>query len=253
MVEAELALDHRRRTFCAEAGEPRRHEAAVCGPGRVQRFRRRPVLEVGEDAGCHRAGEAERARGAPRVEPCKSRCRGSAAEDPADRRRMEAALVELARRGHADPGHDLVSADECDESVGSRAALCLGRRQAHGPGHRRHVADRVRVRVVEVEPVAEHGVREGGIRGGKTAVVADDRGLRLAALLGHGGSALRRHAERVRRQAAAERVEQMELGSLANLRRDVVQPEGRRELGQALCRRRHLTPSNPRRWPGTCP
>src|SRR5256885_1931297 len=67
----------------------------------------------------------------------------------------------------------------------------------------------VGVGVGEVEPVAEQGVGEGGFGSGQPAVQSDPRRRRVAAELGQGGSPFARHAERVRGDAAADRVKQM--------------------------------------------
>ena len=90
------------------------------------------------------------------------------------------------------------------------------------------------MRVVEVEPVAEHRVRERRVRGRQPRVVADHGRLRLAAELGHRLPALAGDAGRVRREAAAERVEEVELGVAGDVLRHVVERQRRRELGAAL-------------------
>ena len=61
-----------------------------------------------------------------RCEPAEARGRGRRAEDPADRRRVEAALVERAGRRHADARHDLVAGDHGGEQLATARAARLG-------------------------------------------------------------------------------------------------------------------------------
>ena len=248
---ARTSLDDRGRALGAERGQPRREDAAVRGPGRVDRLRRRPVLEVREQARGHRSGDPERARCRPRVGAGQPRGRGGCAEDPADRRRVEAARVEAPGGGHAQPGDDLGGADDRRQHLAPRQRVRLAHGQRSRAGDRRDVADRVGVRVVEVEPVAEHRVRERAVERGEPGVVPDHGRLRLAADLRHGRPALAGDAGGVRGQAAAERVQQVQLRVLRDLCGHVVERQLRRELGQPLCSG-HLTPSSRRRYPGTC-
>ena len=60
---------------------------------------------------------------------------------------------------------------------------------------------------------------------GEAAAEADDGRLAVAAELGHRGAALGRDAEGVRGEAAAERVEQVELRSLGDVAGDVLELE----------------------------
>src|SRR5215831_9890302 len=90
------------------------------------------------------------------------------------------------------------------------------------------------MRVVEVERVAEHGVREGCGMGWEASVQADDCRVRLATDLAEGLATLCRHAETAGREAAAKRVEQMELRRLDNGGRDPFVGELAAEGGQAL-------------------
>ena len=147
---------------------------------------------------------------------------------------MEAARVELTRRGHADPRHDLVAADDCGEHLAPSRARGLARSERCRTDDDADVRDRVRVRVVEVEAVAEHRVCEGRVRRGERAVEPDHRGLLEAAELCHRRTPLRRDAERVRRQAAADRVEQVQLRRLHHLGGDVLVREPAGPLGEAL-------------------
>ena len=63
----------------------------------------------------------------------------------------------------------------------------------------------------------------------------DHRRLRLAAELGHRGAALGGDPERVRGEAAPDRVEQVELRRLDHVGGNVVERQGRRPLGDRLC------------------
>ncbi len=76
------------------------------------------------------------------------------------------------------------------------------------------------MRVVVVEAVAEHRVREGSARGGNVCAIADHRRLRIPPKLRHGRAAFGRDAERARSESAAERVEHVELGRLDHFGRD---------------------------------
>ena len=213
VVEAELPLEHRPRTGRAVRRQPRREVRAVRRPRRVHRLRRRALGEVGEEPAGERAGDPERARRRPGVEAA-TRATARRAEDPADRRRVEAARVERPRRGHADAADDLVAGDDRRERVAAARTRLLGRGERGRRDHRRDVAHRLRVRVVEVEPVAEHRVREGRVRRGKAGLRADHGRLRLAAELRHRRATLVRDPDRLRREPAADRVEDVELGVL---------------------------------------
>ena len=125
--------------------------------------------------------------------------------------------MELPGRGHADPGDDLVAADDRGQELTAARAVRLSGGERRRTDDHADVRDRVRVRVVEVEPVAEHRVRERGVRRGKRAVEPDHRRLGIAAELRHRRAALRGDAEGVGGQTAADRVEQVELRGLDDL------------------------------------
>ena len=233
--DAEAALEHAGRALGAERGEPRGEQRAVRRPARdgsaSSRSRRRGTRRAPTPC-CPRS----RARSRRRVgrETAEPRGRGRRAEDPADRRRVEAARVEGAGRRHADSRHDLVAGDDGGEQLPAARAARLRDRERGRHDDRRDVRDRVRVRVVEVEAVAEHRVREGGVRGGQRGVEADHRRLGLAAELRHRRAALGGDAEAVRGEAAADDVEHVQLRRLDDRRRDVVQVELERPGGEPL-------------------
>ena len=231
VVEAELPLEHRARACRAVRREPRREVRPVRRPGRMHRLRRCSLGQVRKEPARERAGNAERARRDRGVEPGHARDRGDAAEDPADRRRVEAARVECPRRGHADAAHDLVARDDGRERVASARAGLLGGGERRRRDHRRDVADRLRVRVVVVEPVAEHRVREGGVRRREASLGAEHGRLRLPAELRHRRAALVRDSGRVRGEPAPDGVEHVELRVLPNDRGDVVEAERDRPVG----------------------
>ena len=177
VVEAELPLEHRRRarprrgrragSRGARRARPRRGASASSASPRRGRRRDRPRTTRRSRA---RSSSSSASR------PCEARDRRDAAEDPADRGRVEAARVEGARGGHADAAHDLVSGDDRGERVARRDAPSRSARRERRRGDdRRDMADRVGVRVVEVEPVAEHRVRECGVRGGQARVACRSR------------------------------------------------------------------------------
>jgi hypothetical protein len=78
------------------------------------------------------------------------------------------------------------------------------------------------MRVVEVEAVAQHGVGERGRGCGQSADEPDHGGLGFSAVRIHRGTALDRHVDAVRGEAASEGVEEMELRRLYGFRRDLV-------------------------------
>ena len=230
VVEAEAPLEHARRPFGAEGRETRGQHRAVGRPRRVHRLRRRPVLEVGEEPAGERAGDAERARCLSRVAAREAhRCR-RAAEDAADRGRVEAPLVERAGRGHADTRDDLVAGHDRGQQLSSVGAVRFADGGSHRHDDRAHVGHGVGVRVVVVEAVAEHRVREGCARSRNVRAVPDHRRLRIPSQLRHGRAAFGRDAERARSEPAAERVEHVELRRLDHVGRDVVVRERRREV-----------------------
>ena len=116
---------------------------------------------------------------------------------------------------------------------------------AGGHDHGAHVRDRVGVRVVEVEPVAEHRVRERRVRRRQACVEPDHGRFRRAAELGHRLAALARDPEPVGGEPAADHVEHVQLRRLDHLVRDRVEVELQRELRKALrCRRHHVLHSS---------
>src|SRR5919108_2263298 len=68
-IQAEAALQDRRGTRHAAAGEPGGERAAVSGPTRMQPLDPRAVLEVLHDAGREAAGETERRRQPRGIQP----------------------------------------------------------------------------------------------------------------------------------------------------------------------------------------
>ena len=183
-------------------------------------------------------------------ELAEARGRGRGAEDPADRRRVEAALVEGAGRRHADASRR----SRCPRSTAARSSRPLAprrlgeQRAAAGDDHGRHVRDRLGVRVVEVEPVAEHRVRERRVRCRQSGLQPDHRGLRLAAELGHRRATLGGDPQAVCGEAAADRVEHVQLRRLDDRR-----PGRRRGRARAPTLRTAAAafiPSTPRSVPG---
>ena len=224
-------LQHRARPGRPVDGQSRRQVRAVGGPRGVHRLRRRPFGEVGEEATGERAGDPERARRDAGVELRESGDCGDAAEDAADRGRVEAARVECPGCSHPDAARDLVPGDDRREGVSPARAGRLGGGKGSRRDHGGHVADRVRVCVVEVEPVAEHRVGERGVRRRQTGLRADHGRLRHPSQLGHRRAALVRDAGRVRSEPAADRVEHVELRVDADGIRNAVEVDRRRPLG----------------------
>jgi hypothetical protein len=97
------------------------------------------------------------------------------------------------------------------------------------------------VGVVEVEPVAEHRVREGGVRRRQAGVEPDHGRLRLAAELGHRRPALAGDSQAVRGETATEHVQYVQLRGVDHLVRDRVQVQLEREGRKPFCCRGHQT------------
>ena len=207
----------------AVGGEPRRQHPAVGGPRRVDRLRRRAVLEEREEPAGEAPGDPERAASSFARRAREPRAAAAARRRRRRRGRVEAARVEGAGRRHADPRHDLVAGDDRGQHVASVGAVAPRRPRARrGHDDRGHVADGVGVRVVEVEAVAEHRVGEGRARRRQPAPspITDACGPPPSSVIAV--AALGRDVERVRREPAAERVEQVELRRLDHVGRDVV-------------------------------
>ena len=258
VVEAEAALeDVSAGPRAPSCGEARGDDRAVRGPcrGGSASWRCRPrgtrtgprpcepampsalTVRLGVDAGEARGGGRRHRR-----------CRQIAVG-------WKPRVVERARRRHRRRG----SRPRCRRR---------SRRRARGPSRRaprrlrprpaqtttRHVRDRVRVRVVEVERVAEHRVRERGVGGGHAVSEADHRRLASPPSSATAERPAVADAERVRGEPAAERVEQVELGGLDDLRGDVVVRRARGERGErcaAVAIGPPLRRSSPCRCPGT--
>ena len=95
--------------------------------------------------------------------------------------------------------------------------------------------------VVEVEAVAEHRVRERGVRRRQAAVEADHGRVRLAAELGHRRPALAGDSQAVRGETAAEDVQRVQLRRVDHLVRDRVEVELEREDREPFRCRGHQT------------
>ena len=79
------------------------------------------------------------------------------------------------------------------------------------------------MRVVEVEAVAEHRVRKGGVRRRQALPEPDDGRVWLAAELGHRRPAFPGDAGRMCGEPAPERVEQVQLRRVGNRLRHVLE------------------------------
>ena len=135
MEDAEAALEHARRALSSELPEPGGQERPVRRPGWVDRLGRGAVVEVGEQPGRHAAGDSEGARRVRRPEAAETGGSGRRTEDPADRGRVEAPLVERARGRHADARHDLVPGDDRGRATRGRSSRGPRRGPAR-PGQR---------------------------------------------------------------------------------------------------------------------
>ena len=168
---------------------------------------------------------------------------------------MKSPGVERVADHHSQPGDDLVAGDRGHDEVGARRALSLRLRERRGDDRDADVGDRPGVSVVVVERVAGDAVDQRGI-GRRKAVGYPDRGRRSARPdLGHRLAGGRSGVERVRGQAAAEHVEDVELLGLDDVLRDRVERQRRAEGGETLGCGIHGLPlrlSSRCRWSGTC-
>ena len=209
----------------------------------MQPLRGRSVAEELEQPRRERAGDPERARRGGRVQRQQPRRRDGGAEHATDAGRVEPSAVERAVGGGAQARDRLAA-----RHVG-RDELAAGRAHGLGDGQRgrcddgRDVADRARVRVVEVERVHQRAVGQRGAGRGRAHAGTDERRLRRAALGRDDGPRLAALAEAGGRVRAADRVEHVQHGALADCRRDVVVPERDRERRETL-RRGHRPSSS---------
>ena len=253
MVDPELRVEDGARAGRAVVGEPRRDVRAVRRPAGMDRLRRRPVGEVGEDPRRHRAGDAERPRGR---RPRRSR---RAARPRRRRRRHRRSRWDGSRGRGTRPAPPCRSGRRPRCRRRSRRAR-RARRLRRAP-RRRRLPARSRWRRASRSPSAcrRSRGRDSVIALAKAALAAGSRSSRpitvawaLAAELAHRRPTFDAVPGRVRCEPAAERVEDVELRVLDHLRRDVVEADGRREGGDRLgCG--HVTPSTRRRYRGTCP
>ena len=211
------------------------------GPGRaagMQPLRGGAVAEELEQAGRERAGDAERPRGRRGIEPEQPRRRDRRAEHPADARGVEPAPVELAVGGGPDPRHGLAPGHVGGNELRAARAGGGGHRQRRGGDHGRDVADRRRVGVVVVQCVHQRAVRERRARC-REPDARPDHGRRGGAALGdRDGARLGPLVERRRGVRAADGVQHVHDGPVADRRRHVVVSERDGE-GRESLRRGH--------------
>nr|WP_228430455.1 hypothetical protein [Baekduia soli] len=234
VVEAEAPLDDRLGPGLAVGGEGRGQQAGTGGEARVQALGRGAVGEMLEDPGGQAAGDAQglgRRRG---VEAADARGGGGGAVDAEHAGGVEADLVEERSGGQAEAQHDLVAGDEGGEEVGARGAVGLGGGQGGGHDGDADVGDGARVRVVEVQRVAGGAVGEGGVEARQAVAGAEGRGRARGAGLEHRLARPGGHPEGAAGQAAAQRVEEVQLGGLRDLGRQRVGGEGGGERGKAF-------------------
>ena len=183
------------------------------------------------------------------VEPAQPGGGGGRAEDPADRGRMEAALVEEPRRGHADPRHDLVRGDH-DRRERRRGPT------PRSPPPAASEAGQVTTLTCATEsecvssksrPWQTIALAKAALAAGRPASADDGR---LVGRLRARPSCSRPSVatpERGRGEPAAQRVEQVELGRLGHLRRNRRRARARSSSRRTCCAARHLRPSSLRR------
>ena len=180
----------------------------------VDRLRRGAVVEVGEEPARERARDAR----APKSSP--SRRRRQPGRGGRRRRRSRRSRSDGSRargRRPTPPCRSRVTtslpATIAVEQLAAGRARGLRRSPARPADDHADVGDRVRVRVVEVEPVAEHPVRECRVRRGQRAVErrSPSPGARRrarpsrAALRGDAEGAMLRSRSRARRGSGASR------------------------------------------------
>jgi len=190
----------------------------------------------------------KRARRRLGVQPCEPRDGRGSTEDAADRRRVEAAGVELPGRGHPTRQDDLVPGEDRGEDVAPRRAVQLARCECGRRDHRRDVRTESEWVSSKSRPwqsiaLAKAALPRAVVRRGRSPSPAAPRRAPSSS------RGLRCRSPSRGPRAAAERVEDMQLRvstTSAGTSSSVIR---RAKASDRLCCG-HLTPSSRRRCPG---
>src|SRR5574342_898170 len=163
-VEAEPSLERRCRPGEALCSERGRLNPRLSRPSGMEPLDPGAILEELHDSRSHARSDAEgrgqavgvEAEGLPRSE--------RRPEGAADACGVPAAIVKAPGGRHTDPDHGLVARAQRRERVAAAQSLRFRQGKHRRHQHGRSVADRVSMRVVEVEAVGEGAVGERGLR-----------------------------------------------------------------------------------------
>ncbi len=153
-------------------------------------------------------------------------------EGAAERSRVEAAVVQPAAPHRGQPAADLERGDEGDQRLLARRAAGLAGRHDGRHGLRAGMIDRADMGVVEIEPMGEHAIDEGGRSRRQRRAAADRQRLPAAAELARALQDGLAEIAAGRGQRDAEHVEQMLLRQRHHLRRHVVERQRQAEAGE---------------------
>jgi len=164
---------------------------------------------------------------------------GGGRERPAERRRMEATVVERAWRSAGETAPELESDDERDERAATVRAHRFAGRERGGERRRARMVDRLDVRVIEIEAVRQRAVDQRRRWRGQPRA-EPDRGRIAAGAEGergavHGGGEVHPRG----RERDAERIEEVPSRQRAHVVGHVLPAEIERERGELLGHRGH--------------
>ena len=161
-----LAFYRRGGTLETLARKRCRDQAAHRGPADLEALGPCPVGEKLQTARALAERNSQRRCQPCAVEPEHARCRRRGAEDAACRRRMEPALVMVARwQRERDPARHLVAGHDAREHVGARGAVQLARGQCCGNDGCARMQRSRGMRIVKIQRMRDHGVDQRGAGG----------------------------------------------------------------------------------------
>ncbi len=168
-------LEHRARPDEAGAREIRGADGGLRGPAGMQALGPGALGEVFDDAGGHRADDAERIDELSLRQSQRGRHARRRAERAEHGGWVEACLVDALRRHQARAAHELRADGDAGERVGALELVSFAHRQDCGHDHRAGMHRSALERVVEILAVRGRAVHERRPRGIKRALVAERR------------------------------------------------------------------------------